>query len=241
MKQSLFITIVLVVGAGISYLIFEFLFPPYIQAGGITMVILLTLSIMVFTFVLERFFSLKRAEGNGSLDAFRKHVEAALWENDIDRAIKLCEDQRGAVASVLQSGLARFNEVRKDPKFSVDRQIRELQRIIQEQTALQMPMLEKNLPALSTIASVATMFGLLGTVTGMIRAFQAMAQTGAPDAVKLSSGISEALVTTAGGLIVGIAALVAYNFFATKVDNFTYALDETVFDVVQTLTVQREE
>ena len=88
---------------------------------------------------------------------------------------------------------------------------------------LETPLLEKNLIALSTIASIATMVGLLGTVVGMIRSFKAMAATGgAPDAIGLATGISEALINTAGGLIVGIAGIVAYNFYVNKVDNFTF-------------------
>jgi biopolymer transport protein ExbB len=88
---------------------------------------------------------------------------------------------------------------------------------------------------MSTIASIATMFGLLGTVIGMIRSFRALAQAGAPDAIQLSIGISEALINTALGLFAAIVGIVAYNFFVNKVDNFTYMIDEASYDVVQTL------
>ena len=106
---------------------------------------------------------------------------------------------------------------------------------------LEVPMLERNLSALSTIASISTMVGLLGTVIGMIRAFAALAQAGAPDAVQLSIGISEALINTAGGLVSAILAIIAYNFFVTKVDNFTYMVDEASYSVVQTLFVSEKE
>ena len=82
------------------------------------------------------------------------------------------------------------------------------------------------------------MVGLLGTVLGMIRSFQALATTGAPDAVQLSLGISEALINTAGGLIAAIAGIIAYNVFINKVDTFTYQLDEAVYGVMQTLKVR---
>ena len=114
----------------------------------------------------------------------------------------------------------------------------EVQRAIEEATALEMPILEKNLIILSTIASIATMLGLFGTVIGMIRAFQALAQAGAPDAIQLSIGISEALVNTALGIFAAIVGIIAYNFFVNKVDTFTYMIDEASFDMIQTLKVK---
>jgi biopolymer transport protein ExbB len=103
-----------------------------------------------------------------------------------------------------------------------------------------MPLLEKNLVALSTIASISTMVGLLGTTIGMIRAFTALATSGAPDAVQLSLGISEALFNTAGGIFGGIAAIVAYNFFTSQVDSFSYQIDESAFYIVETLSMRDE-
>jgi biopolymer transport protein ExbB len=102
------------------------------------------------------------------------------------------------------------------------------------------PLLERNLIALSTIASISTMVGLLGTTIGMIRSFRAMAHAGAPDAVQLAVGISEALINTAGGLFIAIAAIVAYNVFTTKVDNFNYMLDEAAHEMLQILHVGEE-
>jgi biopolymer transport protein ExbB len=100
---------------------------------------------------------------------------------------------------------------------------------------LEVPLLEKNLVALSTIATISVLWGLLGTVLGMIRAFNALAKAGTPDAIQLALGISEALVNTAGGLIAAISGILAYNFFTTKVDNFTYMIDEASYSIVQSL------
>ena len=107
-------------------------------------------------------------------------------------------------------------------------------------TSLEVPLLERNLVALSTIASIATMAGLLGTTIGMIRAFAALARAGAPDSIQLATGISEALINTALGLFAAIVGIVAYNFFTTKVDNFTYMIDEAVYNVVQILTTRTD-
>ena len=98
-----------------------------------------------------------------------------------------------------------------------------------------MPLLERNLIALSTIASIATMVGLLGTVIGMIRSFAALGHSGAVDAQKLAVGISEALINTAGGLFIAIAGIVTYNVFVTRVDNFNYMMDEASYEAVQLL------
>ena len=114
----------------------------------------------------------------------------------------------------------------------------ETARAIEEATSLETPLLERNLVALSTIASIATMSGLLGTTIGMIRAFAALARAGAPDSIQLAIGISEALINTALGLLAAIIGIVAYNFFVTKVDNFTYMIDEASYDILQTLKVK---
>jgi biopolymer transport protein ExbB len=116
----------------------------------------------------------------------------------------------------------------------------ETRRAIQEANALETPVLERNLIALSTIASIATMVGLLGTVIGMIRSFRAMATVGAPDAIQLATGISEALINTAGGLFLAILTIVAYNFFTAKAEAISHVIEETAFEVLETLGSQAE-
>ena len=140
------------------------------------------------------------------------------------------------VANVIKASLSRYQELNsKDRKVEAEKQLQEVQRAVEEASMLETPLLEKNLIALSTIASIATMVGLLGTVIGMIRAFAAMARAGAPDAIQLAIGISEALVNTAGGLITAIMGIVAYNYFVNKVDNFNYSVDEASYNVIQIL------
>ena len=118
--------------------------------------------------------------------------------------------------------------------------IEETRRAIEEASALESPILERNLSALSTIASIATMIGLLGTTIGMIRSFRAMSRAGAPDATQLALGISEALVNTALGLMTAIVAIVLYNYFTTKVDSFTNAMEETSYEMLQILQAKKE-
>jgi len=111
----------------------------------------------------------------------------------------------------------------------------ETRRALQEANALESPNLEKNLNSLSTIASIATMLGLLGTTIGMIRSFHAMSRAGAPDATQLALGISEALVNTALGLTTAIIATMLYNYFTTQVDLFNNRVEETSYEVMEFL------
>jgi biopolymer transport protein ExbB len=101
-------------------------------------------------------------------------------------------------------------------------------------------MLEKNLVIISTIASISTLVGLIGTVLGMIKAFAALATAGSPDAVALANGISEALINTALGIIGSTLAIIAYNYFTSKIDALTYSIDEAGFSIIQTFAAEHD-
>ncbi|MEP7027403.1 MAG: MotA/TolQ/ExbB proton channel family protein, partial [Candidatus Eisenbacteria bacterium] len=212
-------------------------FPAYIKEGGYLVIGLVYLMILVVTFVLERTVSLRRAQGRGSLSAFLTTVKRTIASGDVDAAIDVCKKQGGSAANVIRAGLDRFKSAKADG-LAKDKVITETQQAIEEANGLERPLLERNLIALSTISSIATMVGLLGTVIGMIRSFAALGTSGAVDAAKLALGISEALVNTAGGLMVAIVGIVAYNVFTTKVDNFSYMIDEASFEAVQFLSTR---
>ncbi|MFN6135004.1 MAG: MotA/TolQ/ExbB proton channel family protein, partial [Bacteroidota bacterium] len=148
------------------------------------------------------------------------------------------DEQRGALANVLRAAVERFRTVEKDGILNADQKLSETQRVIDENMNLETPLLEKNLSILSTVASVSTMIGLLGTTLGMIRSFQALGASGTVSAQALSIGISEALYNTAGGLIAAIISIVAFNFFTTKVDDFTYNMDEAILELMETLSLK---
>jgi biopolymer transport protein ExbB len=209
-----------------------------VYTGGWVVPVLITLTLLDLTLVFERTFSLRKANGRSSITSFLKTVQSNLMNGRIDDAIKACDAQRGSAASIIRTGLERYKSVALDKKLDAEKKMGETQRAIEEATALETPLLERNLIALSTIASIATMFGLLGTVIGMIRAFTALARAGAPDSIQLSIGISEALINTALGLLAAIIGIIAYNFFVTKVDNFTYMIDEASYNVVQILNTR---
>jgi biopolymer transport protein ExbB len=240
MKTSVFNTIVLVVAFVVAYVIFEFMLPKFIKDGGYLVVSLIALIIMLIAFIVERSMSLRKAEGSGSIPLFLKNVQQSVNSGDIESALTLCDKQRGSMANVIRSGLERYKMLVAEGDVKGQKEMMEnVQRSIEEATMLEVPMLERNLVSMSTIASIGTMVGLLGTVIGMIRAFEAMARAGAPDAVQLALGISEALINTAGGLIAGIGGIVAYNFFVTKIDNFTYMIDEASYSIVQSLVSRK--
>lgn len=241
MKQSIFITTLLIAALVIAYVIFEYFLPTFIKDGGPLVIGLITLTIMVATFIIERLFSLRKAQGRGSLTTFLRSVQNEINNGKINEAIEICDKQRGSLANVLRTGLDRYRFVKNSGDARGQKEIMEdVQHAIEEAMMLEVPLLEKNLVAISTIASISTMVGLLGTVIGMIRSFAALAHAGAPDAVQLSIGISEALINTAGGLIAAIAAIVAYNFFVTKVDNFTYMIDEASYSIIQSLAYRQK-
>lgn len=235
MKQSVFVSLVFIVSLVVGYILWNQL-PVYLHEGGPLVVILIALPVMLLAFILERFFTLRQARGKASVQAFFKNVVQLVRDGSLEEAIAACDKQRGSVANVLRSGIDRYKQVSATETNS-ERRLAETQTAIEEANALEVPLLERNLIVLSTIASVATMVGLLGTTIGMIRAFAATGHRvgGVIDAQQLAVGISEALVNTAGGLFSAIIGIVAYNFFVNKVDAFNYTMDEATYEVVQLL------
>jgi len=208
--------------------------------GGFIVPILMTLLLCVIIFSIERIMTLNAAGGKGSATDFIRKVQFNLAGNNVDGAIAECDKQKGSVANVVRSGLVKYKAMQADGELPKDQKIMAIQQEIEESTALEMPMLERNLPILSTIASIGTLVALLGTVLGMIRAFSAMATSGSPDAVALSTGISEALINTAFGIGTSALAIVMYNYFTTKIDGMSYRIDEASFSMGQTFATHNK-
>ena len=145
-----------------------------------------------------------------------------------------CDKQQGSLGNVVKSAMVKYKEVEKEEHMDKDQKIVAIQKQIEEATELEMPMLQKNLVILSTISTIGTLFALLGTVLGMIRAFKALSLAGAPDSTALATGISEALINTALGILTSALAVISYNYFTTKIDSLTYSIDEAGFSIVNT-------
>jgi biopolymer transport protein ExbB len=244
-KQTLFVTLnaiaAFAIGFYLWYGVFRTAESPIVHSiyqGGPLVVLLIMILVMLIVFVIERYMSLYgNAKGKSSIQVFFKKLITMMQQEDYDGALAACDKQRGTTANVLRAGIEQYRSLKSDASVNAEKRIQMTQAAIEEANALEGPLLERNLIALSTIASVATMVGLLGTTIGMIRAFAATGNVegGVIDAQQLAVGISEALVNTAGGLLSGILGIFFYNFFVNKVDAFNYTTDEATFEVLQLL------
>jgi biopolymer transport protein ExbB len=203
--------------------------------GGIIVPILIGSFLTMLTFVIERFLTISKATGTGSNANFIRKIQYHLANKNVDAALAECDKQKGSVGNVMKAGLHRYKEMISNTELATDQKVMAIQKEVEEATALELPMLEKNLVFLSTIASVATLLGLLGTVLGMIRSFSALGEGegGGDAASKLSVGISEALYNTALGIGTSAFAIIFYNMFTTKIDGITYGIDESGFTLTQ--------
>lgn len=204
-----------------------------IYKGGYIVPILMTCVLVLIIFVFERTITLSRAKGKGRLNSFVRQLQTLLAEDKIEEALEACDKQKGSLANVMKAGLSRYRDLQKDKELEKDQKILSIQKSFEEATALELPMLSKNMVIFSTLASVSVLIGLIGTVLGMIRAFAALAQSGAPDALALSQGISEALVNTAFGITGSTLSILAFNYFTTTIDDYTFKIDESGFSLTQ--------
>ncbi|MFN2457762.1 MAG: MotA/TolQ/ExbB proton channel family protein [Chitinophagaceae bacterium] len=205
-----------------------------IYEGGIIVPLLIGLLLMVIVFSIERYLTINRALGKGSIADFIRKVQYHLANRNVDAALAECDKQRGSVANVMKAGLRRYKEMIDTNDLDTEQKVLSIQKEVEEATALELPMLQKNLVFLSTITSLGTLIALLGTVMGMIRAFSALGEEGGAGAAsQLAVGISEALYNTALGIATSSLALVMYNIFTTKIDSITYGIDESGFTLTQ--------
>jgi biopolymer transport protein ExbB len=210
-----------------------------IYEGGIIVPLLIGMLLMVIVFSIERFLTISKALGKGSIADFVRKVQYHLANRNVDAALSECDKQRGSVANVMKAGLRRYKEMINEGGISTDQKVISIQKEVEEATALELPMLQKNLVFLSTITSVGTLVALLGTVLGMIRSFAALGDSGAGgDSSALAVGISEALYNTALGIGTSALALIMYNIFTTKIDSITYGIDESGFTLTQSFASQ---
>lgn len=205
-----------------------------IYEGGIIVPLLIGLLLIVIAFSIERFLTIQKALGKGNIADFIRKVQYHLANRNVDAALAECDKQRGSVANVMKAGLRRYKEMIGNTELDTDQKVLSIQKEVEEATALELPMLQKNLVFLSTIVSLGTLVALLGTVMGMIRSFAALGEEGGAGAASnLAVGISEALYNTALGIGTSAIALVMYNVFTTKIDAITYGIDESGFTLTQ--------
>lgn len=195
-----------------------------IFTGGIIMLPILACSVVALAITIERFFSLRRAtiDTRELMDAMR----TVLRQNRTQEAIDICNEADVPVARIMKAGILKHDRGKEDIREAMG-----------DAGHLEIPRLERYLPALATTANIAPLLGLLGTVAGMIKAFaQIQNKQGLVNPSDLAEGISNALVTTAAGLTVAIPTLVVYNYFVTRVDNMVLEMEISSSELVELLT-----
>lgn len=205
-----------------------------IYKGGVIVPIIQTLLLTVIALSIERWIALRSAFGTGSLAKFVLNVKAAVSKGDFAEAQRICDKQRGSVANVVSASIRAYKEMEATAGMKKAQKVSKIQQAHEEATQLEMPTLQMTLPIIATIVTLGTLTGLLGTVIGMIRSFQALAAGGGGDSLALSTGISEALINTAFGILTSWVAVISYNTFTNKIDKLTYALDEVGYSIAQT-------
>jgi biopolymer transport protein ExbB len=197
-------------------------FWEYMEKGGPVMWPILFFSVLALAFIIERFIALRRARIN--VNEFLAKIRKALIVNhSVREAVKVCEQYQGPVASIMKAGLLKYGQ----PKDEVEK-------TIENAAIYEMGRLERGLVILATTANVAPLLGFLGTVTGMIKSFDALAAAGLSNPGLVASGISEALITTAAGLIVAIPVQLAYNYFMNKINKFVRDIETATNMLLET-------
>jgi biopolymer transport protein ExbB len=185
---------------------------------------LLFFSVLAATVAIERFIVFSKAKLNVS-DFLTKIRKALLVNRNVKEAIKICEQSKGPVASVMKAGLLRYGHPRED-----------IEKTIENAALYELDRLEKRLGVLATTANVAPMLGFLGTVAGMIKSFATLAEQGLTNPAAVAVGISEALITTATGLIIAIPAQLVYNWYTTKITRFVRDIETASNMLVETFS-----
>ena len=199
----------------------------FIAKGGILMIPIILCSVLALAIIIERFYSLHRAQID--TQAFMARIREVLRRNKIMEAVQACEDTPGPIAKILKAGILKYDKGKEEIKEAIDDAGRH-----------EVPRLERYFNVLSTIIAVAPLLGFLGTVSGMIRAFMSIQEKGgAVNPGDLASGIWAALLTTAAGLSVAIPVLVVYNYLVSRVDGFVLDMEKSATDLVEMLSEEK--
>ena len=204
----------------------------FMQKGGPIMWPILLCSVIAFAIMIERLLKLKREQIDTK--AFMEQISKSLKRNKIMEALDLCDKTGGPIANILKAGILKHDRPRS-----------EIREAIEDASIHEVPRLERNLPVLATVAQVAPLLGLLGTVTGLVTAFQVIeSKATALNPVNpgdLAGGIWQALLATTFGLCVAIPAYVSYSYFVSRVDGFVLDMERSATDLLNLLGEKRED
>lgn len=202
------------------------------QKGGPIMWPILFCSVVAFAIVIERLVRLRAEQINTK--SFMEQISKSLKRNKIMESLDLCDRMGGPIANILKAGILKH-----------DRPRHEVREAIEDASIHEVPRLERNLPVLATVAHITPLLGLLGTVTGMVAAFQVIETKATSlnpiNPGDLAGGIWEALLTTVFGLCVAIPSYVAYNYLVSRVDGFLLDMERSATDLLNILGEKRED
>ncbi|PHI06039.1 MotA/TolQ/ExbB proton channel family protein [Fusobacterium polymorphum] len=194
----------------------------YLEVGGPILWVLVIISIGAFAVVLERIVFFARNEKNVGSN-FKDEILSLVANKKIDEAIALCDTKKSCVASAVKKFL------QKAPR-GID--VQDYEFILKEITIKETSPYESRLNLLASVISISPMLGLLGTVTGMIRAFTNISKYGTGDAAIVADGIAEALLTTAAGLMIAIPVIVVYNYLNRRLEKMENEIDDVVTNII---------
>ncbi|GHV05302.1 biopolymer transporter ExbB [Bacteroidia bacterium] len=191
--------------------------------GGWIMIVLLVLSLIAVYIFIQRILVIRRA---GKQDeSFMNRIKDYIHDGRVESALNLCRTTNTPSARMIEKGITRLGRPMSDVLVAIE-----------NVGNLEVAKLEQGFPIIATVAAGAPMIGFLGTVTGMVRAFFDMANAGSNvDITLLSGGIYEALVTTVGGLVVGIIALFGYNYLVAEVDKVVSKMEANTMEFMDLL------
>ena len=194
----------------------------YLEVGGPILWVLVIISIGAFAVVLERIVFFARNEKNVG-DTFKDEILSLVANKKIDEAIALCDTKKSCVASAIKKFLQKASK-------GID--VQDYEFILKEITIKETSPYESRLNLLASVISISPMLGLLGTVTGMIRAFTNISKYGTGDAAIVADGIAEALLTTAAGLMIAIPVIVVYNYLNRRLEKMENEIDDVVTNII---------
>lgn len=203
----------------------------FFKKGGPFMWPLLLLSVLGVIFIIERLWAYHSVKMNTA--EFTIGIKTRIQKGDVRSAIKLCESQKSPIAAVVKSGLLKYGRGREV-----------VENAVATSAVVEASRLERGLAVLASVANIAPLLGFLGTVSGMIASFDVIAREGLTDPGAVAGGISEALITTASGLVIAIPMLAAYNYFTGKVARFTLEMEESsniLIDLLHEIELKQKE
>jgi len=201
--------------------------------GGYFIIPLVLCSLVGLAIIVDRWLYLRSAAKESEFLLTR--VDDLAAGQEFDALESFCAEHGGLLSGIFRAGVRKFRQLEEEPNLDFVQQ--EISKMMEDASIANTNDLQRRLPILGTVGNVAPLFGFAGTVTGMIRAFGDIAATANPNAQVVASGIEEALITTATGLLIAIPAVIFYNFFMNRIDDLNARTEESANGLLDTLVM----